>query len=71
MTSRANPEHWDRLLKLVGREDLIGDERLGTPDDRVANEAEDIRRNVDLLGKVYGLAPAQLPRDRRLPRGHR
>jgi len=40
MTSRANPEHWDRLLKLVGREDLIGDERLGTPDDRVANEAE-------------------------------
>ena len=25
MTSRANPDHWDRLLKLIGREDLIGD----------------------------------------------
>jgi hypothetical protein len=24
-TSRANPEHWPRLLKLIGREDLIGD----------------------------------------------
>ena len=40
MTSRANPEHWDRLLKVVGREDLIGDERYATPNDRVANEAE-------------------------------
>jgi hypothetical protein len=25
--SRANPEHWTRLLKLIGREDLIGDAR--------------------------------------------
>lgn len=40
MTSRANPEHWDRLLKLVGREDLIGDARYATPADRVAREAE-------------------------------
>src|SRR5499426_1227567 len=24
MTSRANPEHWDRLLKLIERQDLIG-----------------------------------------------
>ena len=23
--SRANPEHWNRLLKVMGREDLIGD----------------------------------------------
>src|SRR5438445_262487 len=30
MTSRANPEHWPRLLKLVGREDLIGDPRYDT-----------------------------------------
>jgi hypothetical protein len=31
MTSRANPEHWPRLLKLIGREDLIGDERYDPP----------------------------------------
>jgi len=35
MTSRANPEHWDRLLTVIGREDLIGDERYATPADRV------------------------------------
>jgi formyl-CoA transferase len=40
MTSRANPEHWDRLLKVVGREDLIGDTRYATPIDRVNHEAE-------------------------------
>ena len=40
MTSRANPDHWDRLLKLIGREDLIGDKRYLTPADRVAREAE-------------------------------
>lgn len=40
MTSRANPGHWDRLLKLVGREDLIGDKRYATPSDRVEREAE-------------------------------
>jgi len=40
MTSRANPDHWDRLLKLIGREDLIGDKRYLTPADRVAREQE-------------------------------
>jgi formyl-CoA transferase len=40
MTSRANPEHWPRLLKLVGREDLIGDPRYDTPDARLKCEAE-------------------------------
>jgi formyl-CoA transferase len=40
MTSRANPEHWDRLLKLMGREDLIGDPCYATPADRVEREAE-------------------------------
>ena len=40
MTSRANPDHWDRLLKLIGREDLIGDKRYLTPADRVAHEPE-------------------------------
>jgi crotonobetainyl-CoA:carnitine CoA-transferase CaiB-like acyl-CoA transferase len=40
MTSRANPDHWDRLLKVVGREELIGDARYATPMDRVNREAE-------------------------------
>jgi len=40
MTSRANPDHWDRLLKLVGREDLIGDQRYATPMDRLEREPE-------------------------------
>ena len=40
LTSRANPEHWPRLLKLIGREDLIGDERYATPDARLQCEAE-------------------------------
>ena len=40
MTSRANPEHWDRLLTLIGREDLIGDPRYATPMDRLEREAE-------------------------------
>ena len=35
MTSRANPEHWERLLRVVGREDLIGDARYLTPANRV------------------------------------
>ncbi len=40
MTSRANPDHWDRLLKLIGREDLIGDTRYDNPGKRVEREAE-------------------------------
>ena len=40
LTSRANPEHWPRLLKLIGREDLIGDERYATPDARLRREAD-------------------------------
>ena len=40
LTSRANPEHWPRLLKLIGREDLIGDARYATPDARLEREAE-------------------------------
>ena len=40
MTSRANPDHWDRLLTVIGREDLIGDARYLTPADRVANISE-------------------------------
>jgi crotonobetainyl-CoA:carnitine CoA-transferase CaiB-like acyl-CoA transferase len=40
MTSRANPEHWDRLLRVMGREDLLNDPRYATPTARVENEAE-------------------------------
>src|SRR5258707_8796062 len=40
LTSRANPEHWPRLLKLIGREDLIGDPRYDTADARLKCEAE-------------------------------
>ncbi len=29
--SPANPEHWRRLLKVIGREELIGDPRFETP----------------------------------------
>jgi crotonobetainyl-CoA:carnitine CoA-transferase CaiB-like acyl-CoA transferase len=40
MTSRANPEHWARLCKVIGREELISDPRFATPDLRVKNDAE-------------------------------
>jgi formyl-CoA transferase len=39
-TSRANPEHWRRLLQVVGREDLIGDTRYDSPAARNEREAE-------------------------------
>lgn len=39
-TSAANPEHWTRLLKVMEREDLIGDERYATPAARSAHRAE-------------------------------
>jgi formyl-CoA transferase len=39
-TSAANPEHWTRLLKVMGREDLIGDPRFNTPAARTENRAE-------------------------------
>ena len=39
-TSRGNPEHWPRLLKVIGREDLIGDARYATREARIAHEDE-------------------------------
>ena len=39
MTSRGNPEHWVRLCKVMGREDLIDDPRFANPNLRVANDA--------------------------------
>jgi formyl-CoA transferase len=39
-TSRANPEHWRRLLGVIGREELIGDPRFETSAARLEREAE-------------------------------
>src|SRR4029077_14267458 len=39
-TSRANPEHYARLMKLIGREDLIEDPRFATGDTRVKNSVQ-------------------------------
>src|SRR5499433_1164823 len=39
-TSRANPEHWSRLMKLIGREELIDDPRYATGAARFEREAE-------------------------------
>lgn len=39
-TSRANPEHWRRLLGVIGREDLIGDPRYDSPSARAERAAE-------------------------------
>jgi formyl-CoA transferase len=39
-TSRANPEHWNRLLKVLEREDLIGDPRYATPEARMERRDE-------------------------------
>jgi formyl-CoA transferase len=38
--SRANPEHWQRLLRVIGREDLSGDERYDTQAARSQRPAE-------------------------------
>jgi crotonobetainyl-CoA:carnitine CoA-transferase CaiB-like acyl-CoA transferase len=39
-TSRANPEHWNRLLKVMGREDLVGDPNYATPEARTERREE-------------------------------
>src|SRR5437660_3969609 len=39
-TSRANPEHWTRLLKAIGRDALAGDPRYATNQARSACAAE-------------------------------
>ena len=44
-TSRANPEHWRRLLGVIGREDLVGDARYDTPAAR-AEHADEVNEMV-------------------------
>jgi formyl-CoA transferase len=39
-TSRGNPDHWGRLMRLIGREELIDDPRFATGAARVEREAE-------------------------------
>jgi formyl-CoA transferase len=39
-TSRGNPEHWGRLMRLMGREELIDDPRFATATARSQHEAE-------------------------------
>ena len=39
-TSRTNPEHWKRLLTVLGHEELIADPRFASPETRKAHEAE-------------------------------
>ncbi|HQT77423.1 MAG: hypothetical protein B7Z80_07150 [Rhodospirillales bacterium 20-64-7] len=39
-TSRANPEHWRRLLGVIGREDLADDPRYATPAARAEHRQE-------------------------------
>jgi formyl-CoA transferase len=39
-TSRGNPDHWRRLLKVIGREDLIGDSHYDTMQGRGQHAAE-------------------------------
>ncbi len=39
-TSRANPEHWRRLLGVIGRDELAHDPRYATPAARAERESE-------------------------------
>src|SRR4030095_16584676 len=38
--SATNPEHWRRLLGVIGREDLLDDPRFGSREKRGLHEAE-------------------------------
>jgi crotonobetainyl-CoA:carnitine CoA-transferase CaiB-like acyl-CoA transferase len=39
-TSNSNPEHWRRLLKVLGREDLLDDPRFASRESRAEHEDE-------------------------------
>ncbi len=46
-TSRANPEHWRRLLKVIGRDELIGDARFDSPASR-AERADEVNEMISV-----------------------
>ncbi len=37
-TTRAGNDHWHKMLKVIGREDLVGDKRFDSPQERYANQ---------------------------------
>jgi formyl-CoA transferase len=39
-TSRTNPEHWKRLMQILGREELLDDPRFANPQARTERETE-------------------------------
>src|SRR5271163_2480357 len=66
-TSPANPEHWRRLLKVIGREDLLDDPRFGTREARGQHEPEidqmitDWTRRHDKHGAMRLVGAAGVP----------
>jgi formyl-CoA transferase len=66
-TSRANPEHWRRLLGVLGREDLLDDPRFADPKAREQHEAEvnvmvsDWTRRHDKHTAMHLLGAAGIP----------
>jgi formyl-CoA transferase len=57
-TTRAGNRHWDRLLKAIGRAELIGDERFNSPEkrwkhhdevDRILNEFTQNRTKAEVM----------------------
>jgi len=66
-TSAANPEHWNRLLKVMGREDLIGNPNYSTPAARTERRAEvdalvsDWTRNLDKHTAMHLVGSATIP----------
>jgi formyl-CoA transferase len=65
--SAANPEHWNRLLKVMGREDLIGNPNYDTPAARTERRAEvdalvsDWTRNLDKHEAMRLVGAATIP----------
>jgi formyl-CoA transferase len=67
MTSRANDVQWQRLLKLIGREDLLDEERFATSLSRYQYREEvdaiiaEWTKNYDKLAAMRLLGDAEVP----------